>query len=170
MALRTVRQYPDEVLAKKCKEVKEVTPRIKELIRDMIETMHEANGIGLAAPQVGIQKRLFVVDVTGDDAFVCINPEFLSKEGEQTGYEGCLSLPGYSGKVTRADRVKIRAFNENMEPFELEAEGLLARCLQHENDHLDGIMYMEKMDGELIRNEELEEIYREEDDYYEEEE
>ena len=158
MALRTVRQYPDEVLAKKCKEVKEVTPRIKELIRDMIETMHESNGIGLAAPQVGIQKRLFVVDVTGDDAFVCINPEFLSKEGEQTG------------KVTRADRVKIRAFNENMEPFELEAEGLLARCLQHENDHLDGIMYMEKMDGELIRNEELEEIYREEDDYYEEEE
>lgn len=156
MAIRSIRMDGDPVLSKKCKEVKEVTDRTRQLIADMIETMHEANGVGLAAPQVGILKRIFVADVTGEDAFAVINPEFLSMEGEQTGYEGCLSLPGFSGKVTRAQKVKMRAYNENMEPFEMEAEDLLARVLQHEYDHLEGIMYTEKMEGSLVRNEDLE--------------
>ena len=155
MAIRTIREYPDEVLSKKCKEVKEMTPRLRELVADMIQTMHEAGGVGLAAPQVGILKRIFVVDTTGEDAFCCVNPEILYEEGEQTGYEGCLSLPGVSGKVTRARKVRIRAYDENMQPFEKEAEELLARALLHEYDHLEGIMYTEKMIGELVRNEDL---------------
>ena len=155
MAIRTVRQEPDEALHKRCKEVKDTSQRIRELVADMIETMHEAGGVGLAAPQVGILKRVFVVDTTGEDAFCCINPEILSEEGEQTGYEGCLSLPGVSGKVTRAKKVRIKAFNENMEPFEMEAEDQVARAILHEYDHLEGIMYTEKMIGELVRNEDL---------------
>ncbi|MBQ6735081.1 MAG: peptide deformylase [Lachnospiraceae bacterium] len=164
MAIRTVRQEPDDALHKRCKEVKEVTGRIKELVADMIETMHEAGGVGLAAPQVGILKRVFVVDTTGEEPFCCINPEILSEEGEQTGYEGCLSLPGYSGKVTRAKKVKIRALNAEGESFEMEAEDLVARAILHEYDHLEGIMYTEKMIGELVRNEDLtEEDFEEEE-------
>ena len=161
MAVLTIREVPDEILTKKCTPVKEVTPKIRELIQDMIETMHEANGVGLAAPQVGILKRIFVVDVTGEDAFCCINPEIMTSEGEQTAYEGCLSVPGYSGVVTRADKVKIRAFDENMQPFEMEAEEFLARAIQHEYDHLEGIVYSEKAEGELITNEELEKLMEE---------
>ena len=100
MAIRTIREYGDEILTKRCKEIKEITPRIKELASDMIETMHEAGGVGLAAPQVGILKRMFVIDVTGEDAFVIINPEIEETDGKQTGDEGCLSLPGKSGIVT----------------------------------------------------------------------
>lgn len=157
MAIRTIREWPDEILKKKCKPVKEMTPRLKELVSDMIETMHEANGVGLAAPQVGVLKRIFVVDVSedGDSPYVCVNPEILESEGEQTDYEGCLSLPGYSGQVTRAEKIKLRALDENMEPFEVEAEALLARALQHEVDHLEGIMYTEEVEGELVRNEDL---------------
>lgn len=155
MAIRTIREDQDEALKKHCKPVKEMTPRLKELIGDMIETMHESNGVGLAAPQVGVLKRIFVVDVTGEDVIVCINPEITETEGEQRGYEGCLSLPGFSAIVVRAQKIRLRALNENMEPFELEAEDLLARALQHECDHLDGIMYTEKMEGSLVRNEDL---------------
>ena len=155
MAIREIREYGDDILAKPCKDVKEMTPRLRELVADMIQTMHEAGGVGLAAPQVGILKRIFVVDTTGEDAFCCVNPEILYEEGEQTGYEGCLSLPGVSGKVTRARKVRIRAYDENMQPFEKEAEELLARALLHEYDHLEGIMYTEKMIGELVRNEDL---------------
>lgn len=159
MAIRTIREWPDDILKKKCKPVKEMTPRLKELVQDMIETMHEANGVGLAAPQVGILKRIFVVDVSeaGDAPYVCVNPEIFETEGEQFDYEGCLSLPGYSGKVRRAAKVRLRAFDENMEPFEVEAEGLLARAFQHEHDHLEGIMYTEEVEGELVRNEDLQE-------------
>ena len=157
MAIRTIREWPDELLKKTCKPVKEMTPRLKELVQDMIETMHEASGVGLAAPQVGILKRIFVVDISeeGNEPYVCVNPEILEKEGEQFDYEGCLSLPGYSGKVRRAERIRLRAFDENMKPFEVEAEGLLARAFQHEYDHLEGIMYTEEMEGELVRNEDL---------------
>lgn len=155
MAIRTIREDQDEALKKHCKPVKEMTPRLKELIGDMIETMHESNGVGLAAPQVGVLKRIFVVDVTGEDVIVCINPEITEAEGEQRGYEGCLSLPGFSAIVVRAQKIRLRALNENMELFELEAEDLLARALQHECDHLDGIMYTEKMEGSLVRNEDL---------------
>ena len=159
MAIRTIREWPDDLLKKKCKPVTEMTPRLKELVHDMIETMHEAGGVGLAAPQVGVLKRIFVVDVSedGDSPYVCVNPEILESEGEQCDYEGCLSLPGYSGKVCRAARIRLRAYDENMEPFEVEAEELLARAFQHETDHLEGIMYTDEVEGELVRNEDLQE-------------
>lgn len=159
MAIRTIREWPDDMLKKSCKPVKEMTPRLRELVHDMIETMHEASGVGLAAPQVGVLKQIFVVDVSedGDEVYVCVNPEILESEGEQLDYEGCLSLPGYSGKVRRAAKIRLRAYDINMEPFEVEAEELLARALQHEVDHLNGIMYTEEVEGELVRNEDLQE-------------
>ena len=133
-----------------------MTPRIKELIDDMFDTMYEANGVGLAAPQVGIRKRIVVVDVTGEDPVARINPVILEKDGEQTGYEGCLSVPGKTGIVTRANHVIVEAYNENMEKFTIEAEELMARALQHEIDHLDGVMYVDLVkEGELYNNEDL---------------
>lgn len=155
MALRTIREIGDDVLVKNCKEVKEITPRIKELVEDMFETMYESNGVGLAAPQVGILKRIFVIDVTGEDPMVFINPEILETSGEQTGYEGCLSIPGKSGVVTRPNYVKAKAFDLDMKEFVIEGEELLARAICHELDHLDGHMYVEKVEGELVDNEEL---------------
>ncbi len=157
MALRTIREYGDEVLERRCKEVKEVTPRIRELVEDMLETMYDANGVGLAAPQVGILKRIVVIDVSpeADDPIVMINPEILETSGEQTGYEGCLSIPGKSGVVTRPNYVKAKAFDLDMKEFVIEGEELLARAICHELDHLDGHMYVEKVEGELVDNEEL---------------
>lgn len=155
MALRTIREIGDDVLVKNCKEVKEITPRIKELVEDMFETMYDANGVGLAAPQVGILKRIFVIDVTGEDPMVFINPEILETSGEQTGYEGCLSVPGKSGIVTRANYVKAKATDLDGNEFIIEGEELLARAIQHENDHLNGKMYVDKVEGELVDNEEL---------------
>ena len=135
-----------------------MTPRIRELIDDMFDTMYEADGVGLAAPQVGILKRIAVIDITEDcsDPIVLINPEILETEGEQRGSEGCLSVPGKSGKVERPNKVVARAFDENMNEFESEAEGLLARCILHENDHLDGVVYVDKVDGRVYDNSELE--------------
>jgi peptide deformylase len=155
MAIRTIREYGDEVLAAHCKEVKEVTPRINELIDDMLETMYDANGVGLAAPQVGILKRIVVIDTTGDDPHILINPVILETSGEQTGYEGCLSLPGKSGVVTRPNYAKVKAYDRNMHEFILEGTELLARAICHELDHLDGHMYVEKVEGDLVDNEEL---------------
>ena len=142
MAIREIRIQGDSVLEKKCKEVKEVTPRIRELIDDMLETMYEENGVGLAAPQVGILKRIVVIDI-GEGPIVLVNPEIVEESGEQTGEEGCLSVPGKSGIVTRPNHVKVKAFNEDMEPIELEGEELLARAFCHEIDHLDGHLYVE---------------------------
>ena len=147
----------DPILEKVCKEVKEVTPRIKELIEDMLETMYDANGVGLAAPQVGVLKRIVVIDVTGEDPIVLINPRILETSGEQTGGEGCLSLPGKSGTVTRPNYVKVKAYDRDMKPFEIEGTELLARAFCHEIDHLDGHMYVEKVEGELTDVEEVEE-------------
>ena len=157
MALRTIREYGDDVLAKKCKDVKEITPRIQELVADMLETMYEANGVGLAAPQVGILKRVVVIDCSpeGDQPLVMINPEILETSGEQTGYEGCLSLPGKSGVVTRPNYVKAKAFDLEGNEYIVEGEELLARAICHELDHLDGHMYVEKVEGDLVDNEEL---------------
>ncbi len=155
MAIRTIREYGDDVLAKNCKEVKEITPRIKELVEDMFETMYDANGVGLAAPQVGILKRIFVIDCTGEDPLVFINPEILETSGEQTGYEGCLSLPGKSGVVTRPNYVKAKAMDLDGNEFIVEGEELMARAILHENDHLNGHMYVEKVEGDLVDNEEL---------------
>ncbi len=157
MALRNIRERGEAVLGKICKEVKEMTPRTAELIEDMFDTMYEANGVGLAAPQVGILKRIFIVDVTGEDPYLFINPKILETSGEQTGHEGCLSVPGKTGIVTRPNYVKVGAYNEKMEYFEMEAEELLARAICHENDHLDGHLYVEKVEGRLMDVEELEE-------------
>ena len=148
MALRTIRIQGDPVLEKKCREIKEVTEKIRTLINDMLETMYEANGVGLAAPQVGILKRLVVIDV-GDGPIVMINPEILETSGEQTGDEGCLSLPGKAGCVTRPNYVKAKYYDEEMEEYIIEGEELLARAICHELDHLDGHMYTEKVEGML---------------------
>ena len=150
MALRNIRIMGDPVLEKRCKEIKEVTPRINELIDDMFDTMYEASGVGLAAPQVGILKRVVVIDTTGEDPHVLINPEIVETSGEQTGPEGCLSLPGKTGIVTRPNYVKVKAFDRDMKEYELEGEELLARAIVHELEHLDGHMYVEKVDGDLM--------------------
>lgn len=157
MAIRNIRIMGDPILEKVCKEIKEVTPRIKELIEDMLETMYDANGVGLAAPQVGVLKRIVVIDVTGEDPIVLINPRILETSGEQTGGEGCLSLPGKSGTVTRPNYVKVKAYDRDMKPFEIDGTELLARAFCHEIDHLDGHMYVEKVEGELTDVEEVEE-------------
>lgn len=151
MAIRQIRIEGDPVLRKQCREVKTVNNRTKQLIEDMLETMYEANGVGLAAPQVGVLKNIVVIDVSeeGDDSIVLINPEILETSGEQTGEEGCLSLPGLYGIVTRPDYVKVRAYDENMELFELEGTDLLARAICHECDHLNGILYRDVADGKL---------------------
>lgn len=162
MALRNIREQGEAVLGKICKPVAEMTPRIQELIEDMFDTMYEANGVGLAAPQVGILKRIFVIDCTGEDPFVFINPTILDSTGEQTGQEGCLSVPGKSGVVTRPNYVKVGAYDAEMKYFELEATELFARAICHENDHLDGHLYVEKVEGPLYdttaeQDEEIEE-------------
>ena len=150
MALRTIRVEGDPVLTKISRPVDKMTPRIHDLIADMLDTMYEAMGVGLAAPQVGILKRVVVIDV-GDGPIILINPELIEKSGEQTGDEGCLSVPGMSGQVTRPDHVKVKALNEDMEEVVYEGEGLLARAFCHELDHLDGHMYSELVEGELHR-------------------
>ena len=149
MAIRKVRVIGDEILTKTCKPVKEMTPRIAELIDDMFETMYEQNGVGLAASQVGVLRQIVTIDVDDGNQYVLINPEILETSGQQTGYEGCLSVPGKTGVVTRPDHVKVRALNEKMEPYELEGNGLLARAICHECDHLKGKLYVTLVEGEL---------------------
>ncbi len=150
MAVREVREIGDPILNKTCKEVREVTERTLELIDDMFETMYETNGVGLAAPQVGILKRIVVIDTTGEDPILMINPRIIETSGEQTGYEGCLSVPGKSGMVTRPNYVKAVAYNEDMEEFTIEGTELMARAICHELDHLDGHLYTEKVEGPLV--------------------
>lgn len=154
MAIRNIRIEGDPILGKISKPVVEMSNKLLTLIDDMFDTMYEANGVGLAAPQVGILKRIIVMDVSedGDEPIVMINPEIIDRDGSQTGEEGCLSAPGKSGVVTRSEYVKVRAFDENMQIFELEGNGLLARCIQHEIDHLEGIMYTSKVEGEISKN------------------
>ncbi len=146
MAIRKIRELGDEVLTKPCKEVTKMTLRTKILINDMLDTMYEAMGVGLAAPQVGILKRIVVIDV-GEGPIILINPVIIETAGEQCGEEGCLSVPGKAGLVTRPNYVKVRALNEEMEEIELEGEELLARAFCHELDHLDGKMYVEMAEG-----------------------
>lgn len=144
MAIRNIRKNGDSVLRKKSKAVDEINQRILTLIVDMIDTMYEADGVGLAAPQVGILKRIFVIDVYDDfGPRVFINPVILEKSGSQTDEEGCLSVPGEAAEIERADFVKVKAFNEKGEEFTLEADGLLARAIQHEYDHLEGILFID---------------------------
>lgn len=148
MALRTIRLQGDPVLEKRCREVAEITPKISELIEDMKDTMYDANGVGLAGPQVGVLKRIVVIDI-GDGPIVMVNPVILETSGVQTGDEGCLSLPGKAGVVTRPNYVRARAYDENMQEYEIEGEELLARAICHELDHLEGHMYTEFVEGKL---------------------
>lgn len=151
MALRQIRTLGDPVLTKTAKPVTEVNEKLKELVGDMLDTMYEANGVGLAAPQVGVLKRLVVIDVSpeGDDPIVLINPVIIKQSGSQTGDEGCLSVPGKAGTVTRPNEVTVRAQDLNFNEFEMTGTELLARAFCHEIDHLDGIVYVSKVEGEL---------------------
>ena len=151
MAIRKIRTEGDSILTKECRKVEKMTPKIQELIEDMFDTMYEAYGVGLAAPQVGVLKQIVVIDTTGEDPLVLINPEIIETSGSQTGDEGCLSVPGMSGTVTRPNHVKVRALDENMEEYILEGEELLARAICHETDHLHGRLYTELVEGELHR-------------------
>ncbi|BCJ95287.1 peptide deformylase [Anaerocolumna cellulosilytica] len=159
MAIRNIRVIGDSILTKKSKEITEVTPKLKTLIEDMLDTMYDAEGVGLAAPQIGILKRLVVIDVSpeGDSPIILINPEILETDGEQTGEEGCLSVPGKSGVVTRPNYAKVKAFNEKMEEIIVEGNELLARALCHEIDHLNGELYVDKVVGGLHSTAEREE-------------
>ncbi len=162
MALRNIREIGDAVLTKTCKEVKEMTPRTRELIEDMLDTMYEADGVGLAAPQVGVLKRIVVIDVTGENPYVMINPRIVETSGQQTGQEGCLSVPGKYGIVTRPDYVKAVALDIDMKPYEVEGTELLARAICHELEHLDGHLYVERVEGGLRDVGEAEEEEQEE--------
>ena len=151
MAIRSIRKMGDPVLTKECRKIDRMTERLATLIDDMLDTMYEANGVGLAAPQVGILKQLVVIYVSenADSPIILINPEIIEASGSQTGDEGCLSLPGKAGTVTRPNYVKVKALNESMEEILWEGEGLLARAFCHEIDHLHGKMYVELVEGEL---------------------
>lgn len=142
----------DEILSKPCREVREMKPRIQDLIQDMLDTMYNAQGVGLAAPQVGVLKKIIVIDVSedADSPIILINPEIVTLKGEQSGQEACLSVPGKAGVVTRANYAKVKGYNENMKKVTIEGEGLLARALQHEIDHLSGVLYVSKVEGALM--------------------
>ena len=144
MAIRSIRKIGDPVLRMKAKKVKKITDNTLKLIADMFETLHDAPGVGLAAPQVGISQRIIVVHVK-DDQFALINPKILEASGSQIGDEGCLSVPGEQDLVDRFEYVKVRGLDPNGEEVLISAEGLLARCLQHEIDHLDGILFVDKI-------------------------
>ena len=148
MALRTIRLQGDPVLNKVCREVKEITPKLQVLIDDMLDTMYEAGGVGLAAPQVGVLRRIVTIDI-GDGPVIMVNPILITSDGEQTDGEGCLSLPGKAGQVTRPNHVIVKAYDENMEEYEIEATELLARAICHELDHLEGHMYTALVEGDL---------------------
>ncbi len=148
MALRKIREIGDEVLRKECKEVTSMTLRTRILIEDMLDTMYEAQGVGLAAPQVGVLKKIVVIDI-GDGPVVLINPEVVESDGEQVGDEGCLSVPGKAGQVTRPNHVIVKALNEEMEEITVEGTELFARALCHEIDHLGGHLYVDLVEGEL---------------------
>lgn len=160
MAVRNIRKIGDSVLTKVSREVKKADDKLLVLIDDMIDTMYNADGVGLAAPQVGVLKRVVVIDVSDEknNPIVLINPEILETQGLQIGDEGCLSVPGKVGVVERPNYVKVKAYDRNMEEFVIEGTELLARALCHEIDHLNGILYVEKVNGEL-RN-----VYDDEDD------
>ena len=149
MALRNIRTEGDPILRKVCREITESNDRLKELVEDMIDTMYEANGVGLAAPQVGILKRVAVIDI-GDGPVILINPVIVEESGSQTGQEGCLSVPGKAGVVTRPNYVKVKAFDLDMKEYFVEGEELMARALCHEIAHLDGDLYIDHVEGDLM--------------------
>lgn len=147
MAIRNIREIGDSVLTKVSKEVKEVDKRLLTLIDDMLDTLYDAQGVGLAAPQIGVLKRVVVIDVSeeGNDPIILINPEILETDGCQIGDEGCLSVPGKVGTVSRPNYVKVKAYDKKMNEFTLEGTELLARAICHEIDHLNGLLYVDKV-------------------------
>lgn len=151
MAIRKIREDGDEILRKVCKPIEKMTPRLRTLIDDMYETMYAANGVGLAAPQVGILKRIVVIDVCDGDSYTLINPVIVEADGEQIGEEGCLSLPGLAATVKRPNHVICKAFDEEMNEITVEGEGLLARAICHELDHLEGVLYKDKAEDGVYR-------------------
>lgn len=153
MATRKIRIDGDSILRKICKPVTEMTPRLSQLIDDMFDTMYEANGVGLAAPQVGIVKRIVVIDIGDKNPLTLINPEIIETSGKQTGDEGCLSLPGKVGQVTRPMRVVCKALDRDMNEITVTGEGLLARAICHEADHLEGILHKDKVEDGLYETE-----------------
>ena len=169
MALRQIRVDGDDILRKKCKEVKEMNERTETLIDDMLETMYDARGVGLAAPQVGVLKRIVVIDVDYenpyDNPYVMINPVILESDGEQCGDEGCLSIPGKVAEVTRPNRVVVKFLDRDMKEVTLEATELFARAICHELDHLDGVLYKDVAEGPLRDVEAEEAMYEEEDEF-----
>lgn len=147
MAIRRIRTEGEDILRMKCKPVKEITDSTRKLIEDMFDTMYDSNGVGLAAPQIGILRRIAVIDDTLGNKIALINPVITSKEGEQTCTEGCLSLPGYQGEVVRAKKIHVDATDENGEPLSIDAEDFFAVVCQHEIDHLDGVLYKDKAEN-----------------------
>ncbi len=149
MAIRDIVLFPDDVLTQKCDPVDEVDDSIRQLVDDMVETMYDAPGVGLAAPQIGVPLRITVIDPTAgeeeDNLYVLINPEIVEVDGRITWEEGCLSIPGVYEKINRAAQVKVRALDRDGNPYELEAEELLSVCIQHEIDHLDGVLFLDRM-------------------------
>ena len=162
MAIRSIRYEGDEILRKTSREIKEVTPRIRELAEDMLDTMYEAQGVGLAGPQVGTLRRIVVIDV-GEGPYVMLNPVILESSGEQMGMEGCLSIPGKYGDVMRPMYVKARYDDLDLQTHEVEAEGFFARAICHELDHLDGKLYIDKVEGDLYDAEDLQDMEEEEE-------
>ena len=150
MAIRNIVKIGDDVLRKKCRPVEVFDAKLHALLDDMADTMHAAEGVGLAAPQVGILRRVFIIETDETGLVECINPEILETVGKQTGEEGCLSVPGRSGIVERPAVVKFQAFNRNGEPFQMVVKKLAARAICHENDHLDGGLYVDKMTEEVF--------------------
>ncbi len=155
MAVRPIRMYGDPVLREQCAPVEEITPEIESLVTDLIDTMREAQGIGLAAPQIGETVRVFVIDLSatneGEEPLALINPEILSSDGEQNGEEGCLSFPDYFDKIVRAEHVTAAATGVDSEPFEVEGTGIMARALLHETDHLNGVLFIDRMSKFRLR-------------------
>jgi len=152
VAVRPIRHWPDAVLSRPTDRVTEITPEVRKLIDDMIETMYDGDGIGLAAPQVGVSLRVFVMDVApkeeqGRSPVALVNPEIVEREGEATYDEGCLSFPGLNVEVKRAARVKVRALDREGQPIELDVSDLPAICVQHETDHLDGVVFIDRVNA-----------------------
>jgi peptide deformylase len=155
MAILEIKEYGDPILREKALSVEEITPDISNLIKDMAESMYASSGVGLAAPQVGVSKRIIIIDEDEEKLMVLVNPEIINSEGEAVDEEGCLSLPGLYSDVKRSSKVTVKALNENGDPIEITKEGLTARALQHEIDHLNGILFIDKigrMERQILLN------------------
>ncbi len=147
MAVRTIRVVPDPVLRKKAKKVSSIDASVQRLIKDMIDTLHDASGAGLAAPQIGVPLRIVVIEVPDVETFVLINPEIVKREGERIVDEGCLSVPGYRGEVKRSQKVKVKALDRKGKLIRLAGEELLGQALEHEIDHLNGVLYIDYLES-----------------------